>query len=108
MPFIIVNNIVVSFATFQDVLSIEERLFAMNEGISSLEIESNLRRSTTRILNKLKASDWWKTYTDSSVPESLDTSLILREDDFTDLCIYFCMYQYIFHRTESRIQLKAR
>lgn len=92
---------VVSFAEYQDVLNIEDRLFAINEGITSLDIEINLQRSTTRILNKLKASDWWKAYSGSNDPDPLDTTKIMRQEDFTDLCVYFAMHQYILPKSSN-------
>jgi len=95
MPFIVENGSVVSFADYQDVINMDDRLFAINEGITSLDVENTLIRSTIRILNKLKASDWWKAYSGSSIPDALDVSSIVRTEDFTDLCVYFAMFQYI-------------
>lgn len=95
MSFIVENGSVVSFADYQDVINMDDRLFAINEGITSLDVENTLIRSTTRILNKLKASDWWKSYSGSTIADALDVSRIMRTDDFTDLCVYFGMFQYI-------------
>ena len=95
MSFITEHGSVVSFADYQDVINIDERLFAINEGITSLQIEKSLTRSTTRILNKLKASDWWKSYSGTSSPLALDPDKFMRAEDFTDLCVYFAMFQYI-------------
>ena len=98
--FIIVNKKVISFAEYQDVIDIDERLFKANEGLTDVIIEDILERATTRILNKLQASNWWKSYSGSSL-SALDATKILRQDDFTDLCVYFAMFTYIMPKIGS-------
>jgi hypothetical protein len=106
MPFIIENNIVISFAEFQDVVQKDQRLFDGNEGLSDETIENALIRATERILTKLRASDWWRSYyinrstgttykTVADIP-ALDPNRILASlNDFTDLCVYTAMSEFI-------------
>jgi hypothetical protein len=106
MPFIIENNIVVSFAEFQDVVQKDQRLFDGNEGLSDEIIENALIRSTERILTKLRGSEWWRSYYINRTPgtsfksvadvPALDPNRILaRLNDFTDLCVYTAMSEFI-------------
>ena len=106
MAFIIENDITVSFADFQDVVSKDQRLFEANEGLSDDIIEQQLIRSTERILDKFRATQWWRSYysrrdqtiqyqTAADVP-ALDPDRIRdRENDFTDLCVYTALSEYI-------------
>jgi hypothetical protein len=106
MAFIIENDITVSFADFQDVVAKDQRLFEANEGLSDDIIEQQLIRSTERILDKFRASDWWRNYyirrdqsiqynTAADVP-ALDPDRIKdRLNDFADLCIYTALSEYI-------------
>jgi hypothetical protein len=106
MAFIIENDITVSFADFQDVVSKDQRLFEANEGLSDDIIEQQLIRSTERILDKFRTSDWWRNYyirrnqsiqynTVADVP-ALDPDRIKdRQNDFTDLCVYTALSEYI-------------
>ena len=106
MAFIVENSTVVSFADFQDVVDKDQRLFESNEGLSDDVIEAQLIRATDRILNKMRASDWWQSYyvnrststsysTVADIPE-LDPNLIkARLNDFTDLCVYVALSEYV-------------
>ena len=106
MAFIIENNVTVSFAEYQDVVDKDQRLFQSNEGLTDDVVEPLLLRATQRILNKFRSSDWWKNYyirrtgtggiqTTADIP-ALDPDLIRdREEDFTDLCVYTALYEYI-------------
>lgn len=106
MPFIIENSTVVSFAEFQDVVQKDQRLFDGNEGLSDDIVETALIRSTERILTKLRASDWWISYyvkrsanttyqSVADVPALDPNRIIARENDFTDLCIFYAMAEQI-------------
>ena len=106
MPFIIENSTVVSFAEFQDVVQKDQRLFDGNEGLSDDIVEAALIRATERILTKLRASDWWRSYyikrstnttynTVADIPALDPNRIIARENDFTDLCIYYAMAEQI-------------
>ena len=109
MAFISFNNTVLSFATSEDLDALDARLFEQNEGLDANYIQDQLIRSTTRILELMRSTDWWRSYfiarntgasavqinTVADVPP-LDPNLIqAREDDFTDLCCYYGLYNYI-------------
>jgi len=105
MAFINNGTTVVSFAEYDDVVQIDSRLFDSNEGLTVELVEDILIRSTERILALMKASDWWRSYysnqsgnpsvTVSEIPD-LDIDLIIgRSNDFTDLCVYYGLYNYI-------------
>ena len=106
MAFIIENDITVSFADFQDVVAKDQRLFEANEGLSDDVIEQQLIRSTERILDKFRASSWWRGYytrrdqtidyqTAADLP-ALDPNRIKdRQNDFTDLCVYTAFAEYV-------------
>jgi len=106
MAFIIENDTVTSFAEFSDVLERDQRLFDSNEGLTDVVIETALKRATERILVKLSTSDWWRTYymprdpdreyrTVADIP-AIDVNRIqARQDDFTELCVYIALADYI-------------
>jgi hypothetical protein len=106
MAFIKNGNTVISFAEFQDVADADQRLFEVNEGLSDDVVETMLIRSTDRILAKLRASAWWQNYyvsrssgtayrTVADIP-ALDANRIrARQRDFTDLCVYMALSEYI-------------
>jgi hypothetical protein len=106
MAFITENNTVVSFAEFQDVVDKDQRLFEANEGLSDDIVETQLIRSTERILDKFRGSDWWRSYyirrdntinyqSVADIP-ALDPNRILeRQNDFTDLCVYTALSEFI-------------
>lgn len=105
MAFIEENNTVVSFAEFQDVVSKDQRLFEANEGLSDDIVETHLIRSTERILTKLRSSQWWVDYyvnrssssfnTVADVPALDPNKIKARQNDFTDLCVYTALSEYI-------------
>jgi hypothetical protein len=106
MAFITENNVVVSFAEFQDVVDKDQRLFEANEGLSDDGVEAQLIRATERILSKLRASDWWRSYyikrdtatvynTVADVPALDPNKILARQNDFTDLCIYTALAEFI-------------
>jgi len=106
MAFIIESGTVTSFAEFQDVVEKDQRLFSANEGLSDDIVELQLVRATERILTRLRSSDWWRSYyisrdttttynTVADVP-ALDINRIIgRSNDFTDLCIYTALSEYV-------------
>lgn len=106
MPFVTENNDVISFAEFQDVVNKDARLFDANEGLSDDIVEAQLVRATERILSKLRSSAWWQGYyvnrntttvlkTLADIP-ALDVNRIIgRQNDFTDLCVYTALAEFI-------------
>jgi hypothetical protein len=106
MAFVIENNTVTSFAEFQDVVSRDQRLFDANEGLYDDVVDSLLVRATERILNRVRSSHWWQSYyarrdlntvfvTKADIPEVDPDKIQSRQDDFTDLCVYTAMAEYI-------------
>jgi hypothetical protein len=84
----------------------DQRLFEANEGLSDDAIEQQLIRATDRILSKLRASDWWRSYyinratatvynTVADIPALDSNRIIARESDFTDLCVFTALAEYI-------------
>jgi hypothetical protein len=106
MAFIIENSTVVSFAEYTDVVQKDQRLFDSNEGLTDDVVEDALERATQRILSRISASDWWRSYytkRDSATQyksvadiPSVDVDKIKsRESDFTELCVYTALADYI-------------
>lgn len=106
MAFITESGNVTSFAEFQDVVNKDQRLFEANEGLSDDAIEQQLIRATDRILSKLRASAWWRSYyikrdasivynTVADVPALNPNRIKQRESDFTDLCVFTALAEYI-------------
>ena len=106
MAFIIENSTVVSFAEYTDVVQKDQRLFDSNEGLTDDVVEDALERATERILSRISASDWWRSYytrRDSATQynsvadiPSVDVDKIKsRESDFTELCVYTALADYI-------------
>ena len=64
MAFILSGSTVISFAEYEDVTAIDQRLFEANEFGANVDVmvEDALEKATTRILNKIKSSEWWKSY----------------------------------------------
>lgn len=106
MAFLLNGSRVISFAEYDDVLAMDQRLFETNEGLTDDVVEDALIRSTERILVLLRASDWWKNYfvvrsttttynTVADIP-ALDAANIQdRKGDFTDLCVYYALFNYV-------------
>lgn len=106
MAFVTENSVVVSFAEFQDVVDKDQRLFEANEGLSDDAIGTQLIRATERILTKIRATDWWRTYyvrrdnsivytTVADIPAVDPDKIIARQNDFTDLCVYTALSEFI-------------
>lgn len=106
MAFIKSGSTVISFAEFQDVLDRDQRLFDANEGLSEDVVEPLLVRATERILTKIRSSAWWQsyyvnrssnvTYRSAADIPALDINRIkARQNDFTDLCVYTALGEYI-------------
>lgn len=97
---------VTSFARYSDVVSADQRLFEVNEGLSEEIVIPLLKRATERVLTKFRATDWWSKFFSSTqfgqnerTLPSLDASKVKgRENDFTDLCIATAMSEYILPR----------
>ncbi len=104
---------VTSFAEFTDVLQKDQRLLEANAIKVPAEsgfvdttdfVEDMLQKSTDRIKIKFKASSWYQgylAYTNQSVSRpalmpDFNANLVLgRKQEFTDLCVFYCMYYYL-------------
>ena len=105
MAFISSGTSILSFAEYQDVVDRDQRLFEANEGLTIDVVEDQLIRTTERILTEFRASDWWRDYylsqSSSGVSGRADipaldaTKIVARKNDFTDLCVYKAMSEYI-------------
>lgn len=97
MSFVRKGSTVISFATSDDVVQADQRIFDQNEGLTDDVIEASLIRATERILTKLKDTEWWKTQNAgaSTLPNVNPILIINRQNDFTDLCIYEALAFYI-------------
>lgn len=106
MAFITENSVVISFAEFQDLVDKDQRLFEANEGLSDDAVEQHLVRATERILSKMRSTSWWRNYyvkrdsstvynTVADVPALNPNRIKGRQNDFTDLCIYTALADFI-------------
>lgn len=106
MAFVTENNVTVSFAEFQDVVNRDSRLFEANESLSDDIVDAHLVRATERLLDKFRASDWWRSYyikrnpsasiqTVADIPEIDPDKILARQNDFTDLCVYTALSEFI-------------
>ena len=106
MAFVTESGSVTSFAEFQDVVNRDQRLFDANESLSDDIVDAHLVRATERILDKFRTSAWWRGYfvnrnttvslkTVADIP-ALDANRIIdRQNDFTDLCVYTALAEFI-------------
>ena len=101
MAFVLVDNLVVSFANSDDVKEADQRIFDENEGLSEYLIDTSLEKSTTRILVQLKASEWWSRLAFAhgssalTIPDVNPNYIKARQADFTDLAVYHALFNYI-------------
>ena len=111
MGYIIVGGNTLAFAEYEDVTDRDQRLFEANEGIANAnQIEDFTERATTKILYLIKDTDWWKSYylaqsgsaptwntlngyVDVPVPNA--NKFIGRQQDWTDLCVFMTLYEYV-------------
>ena len=110
MAFITQGTTFYSFADYDDVVAKDSRLFQANEGLTQDVVEETLIRSTERILDLIRNTDWWKSYYiretgslsgvvigQAVMVPALDPFLILdRQNDFTDLCVYYALSNYLY------------
>lgn len=113
MPFINPGNTgVIAFAEYSDVTEVDQRVFEANEGIADeVMVETLTQKATSRILQLIKNTAWWRRYylieTDQTLRQATQTrstpdvplpnpnKIRARQDDFTDLCVYFTLYEYL-------------
>ena len=105
MSFIISGNTFRSFAEYQDVLDRDQRLFESNEGLTEEVVEDMLIRASERLLVRIRATTWWRDYQFKRnaslkndvrlVPPVNALKIITRKSDFTDLCVFLALAEYI-------------
>lgn len=103
MAFIVENSETISFAEFSDVQSTDTRLFDSNESLTDDSVEDSLIRCTSRILDTIRNTDWWQSLYGKhngsvnrlDIPSPDPDKIIARKDDFTDLCVYWALSDYI-------------
>jgi hypothetical protein len=113
MAFIISAGNVIAFAEYEDVTATDQRLFEANEGIADpTMVEDLTEKATSRILQLIRNTAWWKSYylveaneaqriatqtrngyVDAPLPNA--NLIKARRVDFTDLCVYFTLYEYL-------------
>jgi len=101
MAFILSGTTVLSFAEYQDVVDKDQRLFDENEGLTDQIVEDILIRSTERILAQLKNTEWYRSLAYAygasalTIPSLSGSKIISNKNDFTDLCVYHALFEYI-------------
>jgi hypothetical protein len=112
MAFITNNSgTVISFAEYEDVQKIDQRVFESNEGLTEVIVEDMLVRSTERLISLFSTSDWWRSYyirqSGASVDPLIYTNGLIavpsvdpnkikaRKPDFTDLCVFYTLTYYL-------------
>ena len=104
MAFIVESSNTISFAEFSDVTAKDVRLFDSNESLTDDSVEDALIRCTSRILDNIRTTEWWQNlYTQHTtgsvnridIPRPDADKIIDRQDDFTDLCVYWALADYI-------------
>jgi hypothetical protein len=104
MAFIRSGSTIISFAEYQDVFDTDQRLFDENEGLSDEVVEDALIRATERILSNIKNTHWYREYALSqgasmlTIPNVDPAKIVSRQNDFTDLAVYYAMHEYILPR----------
>lgn len=112
MPFITESDTVISFAEYADVQAADKRIFDSNEGLTDDVVETALIRATERILNQIRSTQWWRDYyikrdssinytTVADIPSPDADRIQGRERDFTDLCVYWALADYILPQTAN-------
>jgi len=113
MAFISSGGNVIAFAEYSDVTAMDQRVFEANEGIADeTMIEDLTEKATSRILQLIRNTSWWRRYylleaTESQrlatntrstpdVPLPNANFILGRRSDFTDLCVYFTLYEYLY------------
>lgn len=113
MAFILIGTNVASYAEALDIQDKDQRLFEANEinftdvpeAPATLEeyLEDLAGKATARINNRIRASSQWHSYVgfqggsiDShSIPEFNASLIRSRKADFTDMCCYYALKEYI-------------
>ena len=111
MAFLTVNNSVLSFAEYSDVVNTDQRVFESNEidwenapgSPANLAeyIEDLCIKATNRIIEKIRVSDKWHSVchiirlTLNMWHCLIPTRILRRQSDFTDMCSYYVLKEYL-------------
>ena len=110
MAFIRSGGTVISFAEYIDFTERDQRFFEVNEGLTETQVEDLAELATARILQMIRATEWWKSYyvrqtggtnlNISSVgsilvPTPNPNRILDRVQDFTDLCVFLTFSEYL-------------
>lgn len=116
MAFIISGGNVVSYAEAADLRDKDQRLFEANEfTLANLPdapptlndyIEDLTAKATARINQKIRASSQWRdylgyvgaTYDINNIPAFNSNLILARRSDFTDMCTYYALKEYLLPR----------
>ena len=106
------GGVVISFADYQDVVNIDQRVFEANEGLTDTIVEDMEIRATERILYAISVTDWWRSYymrmsggtydpliyTSGliAIPPPNPNYILDRQADFTDLCVFYTLSYYLY------------
>jgi hypothetical protein len=113
MAFIRSGGNVIAFAEYSDVTNTDQRVFEANEGIADAGMVEDLtEKATSRILQLFRNTAWWRRYylleandaqrqatntrSTPDVPLPNPNFILGRQADFTDLCVYFTLYEYLY------------
>jgi hypothetical protein len=116
MAFIIKGSTVITYAEAADIKDKDQRLFEANEFTlndlpgqpTTLDeyIEDLTIKATARINQKIRASSQWRNYLGyvgaeydvNSIPAINPILILARRSDFTDMCCYYTLKEYILPR----------
>lgn len=98
----------ISFATYDDVVMRDSRLFESNEILTEAVTDDLLEIASQRILTTLKNTDWWREYNFSRntalkndlrlIPVIDPFNIDGLEQEFKDLNVYLCLSEYLLPR----------
>ena len=103
MAFIVEDSNTVSFAEFTDVKERDQRLFDSNESLTLDFVEDALERTTSRLLENIKNTEWWQrsygvhngSVNRLDIPAPDADKIKSRQQDFTDMCVYYTLKEFL-------------
>lgn len=98
----------VSFAVTSEVADRDQRLFEVNEDLTTETVDKLLAQASQRILTQIRNTDWWRAYQFErnaslnndvrKLPSVNPDNIKAREQEFKDLNIYFALADYVYPR----------
>ena len=86
---------IIALADTVDVHARDQRIFDQNEGLTDEVVEAALVRATERIQTRIKDSGWYRAQYSVPVPDVELSRIRARQNDFTDLCVYQALAEFI-------------